>query len=194
MLWFNHSFWYTPLVDHFYLQKLINLFWQKYIRQFLNGPNVTCPVCKTLTQTVTALLKRYGLLSESSLARKKCRDLTTVFDTHLIFSWKNCILWSIEKDKSPSLPSADFLPSQISSRKTHHSSHHWRPQARKRFYTLYGHQKGTIVGPEMNFKCPSSQRKKQNAADTFQSTWGRGSDQTLIAKLSPSSSFSGRLS
>ena len=65
--------------QHFYLQKLINLLWQKYIRQFLNGPNVTRPDCKTPTQTVTASLQRYGLLSEASLALKKCLVLTTDF-------------------------------------------------------------------------------------------------------------------
>ena len=33
----------------FYPQKLINLFWQKHVRNLLNGPDVTRPVCKTLT-------------------------------------------------------------------------------------------------------------------------------------------------
>ena len=36
---------------HFKLQKLIKLLWLKYIRQFLNGPNVTHPDCEILTQT-----------------------------------------------------------------------------------------------------------------------------------------------
>ena len=44
----------------------------KIHRTIFEWTYVTRPVCKTLTQTVTASLKRYGLLSEPSLALKKC--------------------------------------------------------------------------------------------------------------------------
>ena len=72
--------------------------WEKDIRVFLIGPNVTRPVSKTLTHLLTLLLYltmdnidsnvilNYGFLflSEPSLALKKCSGISTVIDTHLL--------------------------------------------------------------------------------------------------------------
>ena len=63
----------------------------------LNGPNVICPFCNTLTHLIVGIiyfasllasplrfLKKNGLLCEPTLALKNCHGLTTVFDTHLL--------------------------------------------------------------------------------------------------------------